>query len=381
MKEQLTIVRATQVRSPLQRRDLGALPLLVLATAAGILLSVSYAACAGAESRRPIRLGLITDLSGPAAYLGRKSAIGAALAEEELRAAGREVRVILGDCAFNEARRAVTEAQKLINADNVDALMTNFTPIGTAVSPVAKTAGRLLLYTAAALGPLQVNTDSFKSYVDYRDGCELMAGRWKKQGITKVGIMKPAAEYGDLCLEGLTRVFPAPQIVDYQMREEVRTQVLSLKAQGVAAVMNATYEGDLLNMLKVMKELRFSPSIATEDSALTARAITQYPELLDRALSFGMPPAPDWFVKKVLARDIEKTPTGMEHAVMTYLHVQHLVAAVAACPTHDLKCQTARLASAAADPAFGFLGFGADRIARFSWKVRVIERGRQREVE
>ena len=44
-----------------------------------------------------VKVGVLTDLSGPAAYWGMQARLGAELAVKELRASGKEIELIYGD--------------------------------------------------------------------------------------------------------------------------------------------------------------------------------------------------------------------------------------------------------------------------------------------
>ena len=75
----------------------------------GLLLSSAAGAQSRGVSDSEIRLGLITDLSGPIANYGKESRNGATLAAEEINARGgihgRKVRVLVEDSGYEPRAR------------------------------------------------------------------------------------------------------------------------------------------------------------------------------------------------------------------------------------------------------------------------------------
>jgi ABC-type branched-subunit amino acid transport system substrate-binding protein len=101
----------------------------------------------------------------------------------------------------------------------------------------------------------------------------------------------------------------------------VRTQVLTLKTKAVEAVLNAAYEGDLINLLKALTALNFKVKLGVEASALTAAMRAAHPAELEGVLYYGMPEPDDSFVRKITARDPGNPLNAVDHAGMAYLHL------------------------------------------------------------
>ena len=344
-----------------------------------VSLQLACGAQACAAPQNEIRIGVITDLSGKAAYLGQKVRLGAELAQEELRTSGQKIKIIFGDSAFNTTR-AVSEAQKMFVLDKVDALFTNFTPIARAVAPIAANAKKILIYTAAAVSPVKASEAIFKSYLDYTQGCEVITRRWKAQGLTKVAALLAQSEYGELCLAGAKKSYPDIYSLSYMQGDPVKTEVLALKAQKVEAVLNPTYEGDLINMIRSLDEVRFAPQLGAEDTALTDQVTQQYLANKQGVLSFGMPALTPTFINKIRSGASSADLTGYDHAGMAYLHIQQLFSAISACPRDDLSCQVRELQSSPANPDFGFLRWSDARIAEYRWSLHEWNRGRLHEI-
>ncbi len=322
-----------------------------------------------AQARPPkVTIGLLTDLSGPAAYWGKQTRIGAQIALNELNT-GEEnaLEIVFSDHQLNTAK-AVTAAQKLIYIDKVDALYSEFTPTTIAVSPLAKKAHKLFSYAAAAQSILQENPYAFKSYLDYIAGCRSVALHWKRNEIKRVGILKATAEFGELCLEGAKEVYPQITVVDYNHGENVATQVLVLKQKNIQAVLNATFEPDMLRMLKSMKTLKYFPLIGSNEDALGTDAAKGYPRLAKGVILFGFSSINEAFTEKVKGIDPRNNLISLEAAALAYLHVKQLYQVLQSCGS-DITCQNDSLANSKADNTIAFQGW-KDRVAQFEVAVK-----------
>ena len=84
-----------------------------------------------------IVLGLVTDLSGPIANYGKESRNGMNMAIDEINAKGgvqgRKIRLVIEDHGY-EPKRALLAAQKLVQQDNVFAILGH---LGTATNMAA----------------------------------------------------------------------------------------------------------------------------------------------------------------------------------------------------------------------------------------------------
>lgn len=325
-------------------------------------------AAAFAEAGRVIKIGVLTDLSGKAAYAGQQTRVAMELLKKDLTGGGKQVEFVLADHGLDTAK-AVTETQKLLAIDKVDAVFSNFSGTSRAASPVVKNAKKLFVYTAAAVEPVTTNPQAFKSYLDYVVGCQKIANYWKSQGVKVLGLLKAEAEFGELCLEGAKREYPDPVVITYKPGEDVASQVLSLKSKKVEGILNAGYEGDMGNMLKSMRQLNFTSRVGANEDIFTPKVIADYKDLLATATSFGMPKLDPQFVARVKEMDTKNLTGSLDLAGMAYLHLKQTYEAVASCPADDVPCEMDKLQKSPKDASFGFLGWREDRQADYAWTL------------
>ena len=146
-----------------------------------------------------IKIGIITDLTGPAAYWGESTRVGAEIAVEELQKEGINVTLIFEDYQL-DSRKALTSAQKLINIDNVDAIYAEFNPAAISVGSLVKDKNILFVYDAAPTSPLKDSPYTYKTYLNYQEGCREIAKKFSvnlfREGVFATPIVFPMVVKG-----------------------------------------------------------------------------------------------------------------------------------------------------------------------------------------
>jgi branched-chain amino acid transport system substrate-binding protein len=329
---------------------------------------------------REVKIGVITDLTGPGAYFGTALQVGVRLAVSDINTTPGKITVVFEDSALKPVQ-GLSAAQKLINADQVEGLIVDFTPVTVAVAPLAAKQRKLMIYNAAARSVAEIYTNIFKSYIDYVAGCEAVARQFKAEGIKVLGVLRSQAEFGELCYQGVRKtsadlkVSPDLIYVEYRLGEPLDTQLLTLKRSGVEAIINPGFDGDNMNMLKAAQTLKYPARFATDDQDITPQTIAQFKEQLENSLLFGI---------AIQTADLEKrarTIPGYEKMqrpepmALGYLEIKLLYAALSACNADDLECQVTALAAAPPHPELGFLSW-KNRVAQFKTNVLRINGGK-----
>ena len=327
------------------------------------------ATTAAAPESLPVILGFITDLSGIGSYWGIQAKVGIEMARDEINAANGHFEVVFGDHTFKPTT-ALSEAQKMLNVDNVDALWVEFAPTAVASSVAAVKRQRLFLNNSATTSILESNPYAFKAYLDFERGCREIGEAWQRHGITKVGMLKLNGEFAELCLKGAQSVYPDSLVMSYDFSEDVSTQVLRMKSEGREAIFNVGLEADMLNMLKACKNLNYHPKIAVaEPDALTPLVIKTYPDMLEGVAAFGFPPIAPNFLARLSTRTHTIVPKTPEAAALSYTHARQIFAAVSKCPDREIRCITDAMASSHPDTTMRFVGW-RNRIADYDFRVR-----------
>ena len=309
-----------------------------------------------------IKIGVMTDLTGPAAgYWGEPTRAGAQLAAQELNSKGYNVQLFFEDYQL-DASKAPGALQKLINIDKVDALYVEFNPGAIVAASTLKSEPIPMIYDAAITSPLKESEYFFKTYLDYQAGCRALAQKFKDEGMQKIGMLKINLEAGELCLQGIKEVFGTNVVIEgYNLgNTDLRTQLLKIKSSGVSAVINVGFEGDTYNTLKVIHDLGYNLKFGTVDDTITEKITSAYGEELKGAWTFGFRDVDSAFKSKIDASAGRSFGTYYGAAI-AYTHVTQLAQALVACDK-DTKCVADKIADSPANTTIGFRGF-QDRIA------------------
>lgn len=328
--------------------------IMKIAVAATALLMPAAGSAQATETT--VRIAYLTDLSGPGAYWGTRSATGARMAADELSENGIKIEIVTGDHRL-DTKTAVSAAQKVTMADKVDALVVEFAPTAIAASPVARKTKTIFINASAATSLLKSNPYAFTGYVDYRSGCAMIAARWKAQSLKRIGVLKPVAEFAELCLQGVRSIFPGATVQEHSFNEPVLTQVTRMKHQGVQAILSPALEGDMINLLKAMETLKYLVPVAgTKQDSFTDKVVYHYGHMLDGALSFGLPPVSVAFIKRIRAYRPDLELRNLEAVAYGYFYTMKLARALIRCGNSNLECQMKSISAREDDQILPFAG-------------------------
>jgi ABC-type branched-subunit amino acid transport system substrate-binding protein len=309
-----------------------------------------------------VKIGIISDLSGGAAYWGESTVLGANLAKQDLAKEGYDVSLVFEDYQL-QAPQALSAATKLVSQDKVGGIYAEFNPAAYAVSPYLKDKDVLFVYGAAPTSPLKDSDNNFKTYLDYEAGCRAVARKFKDAGIAKIGSLKVSQEFGDLCNQGIKSVYGDNMVMEsYDLGDtDFKTSILKMESQGAQAVINTGFEADTLNTLKIIKEQHLDMKYGTVGDTVTPQVVSLYADQLKGGYAFGFSEVGQAFKDRVTAANGGKEPSTYYGAALAYTHVMQMAKALAACGA-DRACADRKIAASPADATIGFNGF-VNRIA------------------
>jgi len=339
----------------------------------GIVVIILIAAIAifsapkGEETTSTIKIGVITDLTGPAAYWGESTRVGAELAKQDLLNRGVNVNLVFEDYQLDTGK-ALTAAQKLVNVDNVKAIYAEFNPAAISAGSFLKDKNVLYIYDAAVTSPLEGNSNAYKTYLDYKEGCKQVANKFKEQGIENIGVLKVNLEFGKLCLDGVKEIYGSNTYVEtYNLGDQdFKTQMLKLTQNDIGAVINVGFEGDTINTLKVIEEQNLNIKYGTVADTITEQVIEKYSNVLKGSISFGFIEVSSDFKKRISQ---EKISTNYG-AALAYTHIMQIGEAFEKCD-NALNCVKQEMNNAKSDDTIGFIQF-KNHIAEL--KMQIIQR-------
>ncbi len=340
----------------------------------GLLAIVAVALLIGtsdkeADSESEIKIGVVTPLTGGAAYWGESSLVGIRLAEQELQEKGIPVRVIVEDGEL-DPKLALSGAQKLVNIDGIDAMYTEFNPAVIAVSSFLQDKDLIQICNATPVSPLALSENFFKTYLDYEESCEQVANVLQGRGHTKVGVLKMNLEHGDLCLKGIRNVFGDNVVVENYNTGIVdfRTPLAKLEASGVQVIFHAAFQAETLASLRNMRELGMSQPFVGLAETMTPGVAEEFEDVLEGAVVFGLPTVSPDLLARLNTVAVDEKLVDQNAAALAYLHITQLGEALSECKK-ETACVREKLKQSPANAGVGFQGF-TDRIAGFDTLIQ-----------
>lgn len=322
------------------------------------------------EQNREIKIGYITDLSGNASYWGSQGFVGARLAVKELNDSGKNVKLFAGDSRLN-ATKGVSELNKMLYHDGVDALLIEFTPVVLASSPIVLSRKKMMLGTTPAESFLKNNPYAFRGYLDYKQGCKRVAEYWKSKGMNEVGILRIDFESGEACELGAREIFPDMTRLSFRSGDDLSSQMLKLKSQNIKAVFLIGFEGDYITANKVADSINYKVALAGADHDFEPKRNPPGKNITELVF-FGFSEVSDAFTKKILSFDPKNSETGRESARLVYTHIKQIAFAIENCKKDDVLCQVNVMKNSAPVQELSFKGFNNGNAQYdspiFTWK-------------
>ena len=248
------------------------MPKLPRASALAALALAASPAFAGGIDGDEIRLGLITDLSGPIVEYGNESRNAAMMAVEEINAAGgvhgRRINLIVEDHGY-EPRRAMLAVQKLINQDDVFAIVGNLgTATNMAVLPTLLENGVYNFMPQGASPALYDPPDRYKvalapSYTEM--AVDSLSWMFAQHPYERLCVLYQDDDYGRESLHGVEvfaeqRGIAIAEKVSYKRAAtDFSSQVARLKAADCDIVQNSSTVRELVASVTEANKTQFKP--------------------------------------------------------------------------------------------------------------------------
>jgi len=202
-------------------------------------------------SNEPIKIGVITILSGNLAFLGENIVKSAELAVEDLQKDGVEIQLIIEDVGglAGQGVEAVSALQKLVQIDNIRYIIDGMTSDGTmAVAPLVDE------YKVVMITPLTggENIDNAAEYLFRNGPSDIIAGTkpaeqlYNKFGYKKVAVLTDNAEYTLDIVKHFIKNYEGDVVVDETItpdNNDYRTELAKVKGSDAEAIFVNTATG------------------------------------------------------------------------------------------------------------------------------------------
>jgi branched-chain amino acid transport system substrate-binding protein len=245
--------------------------------ASALLLTLTLVLPLASDAQKPIKVGVLTILSGPGALFGEPVSKGALMFAEEINAAGgvlgRKFELIVRDTK-GVPDDAVRVARELILKDGIDFLQGTFTSNESpAVSVVAKENKIVFIATIPATdrltAPDQLHPYIFRvaknTTIEGRAAAEVVA-KWR---VKRIATISPDYAYGQdvtkAFVDHLKKIAPQMEIVDQQWPKigeaDYTPFIIAQMAKKPDAAFSSLFAGHFVTFAKQAKPLGYFDAI------------------------------------------------------------------------------------------------------------------------
>ncbi|MGQ0651972.1 MAG: ABC transporter substrate-binding protein [Betaproteobacteria bacterium] len=258
---------------------------------ARLVLIVVILASLPATAADRIKIGFLTTLTGPAAFLGRDMVNGAQLALEDLggRMGGVPAELVVEDDQL-DPKVGVQKTRKLLESDKVDLLAGMiFGNVTAAVRGVATGSGLITVATVGSIPPI-LGEDCHPNYFTVSwtidSNYEALAAYLNQRGVKTVALMAPNYVAGKLVQAGFNRAYKGKVLAEIFTKidqPDYSVEIAEVRARKPEAVV-VFYPGGMgINFLKQYKASGVMDSIPVYSSVFLTDEST-FPALGDTPL-------------------------------------------------------------------------------------------------
>lgn len=274
-----------------------------------------------------IVIGAVIPQTGFGAYWGDPVLKGIKLAEADLKVKypNNDISIAIEDSQSNAAK-AVTAAQKLLAVDKADALYSEFSGMSSAVSPVAKAADKIFLYSTYNQKIGEDNVLSLKTFVSFEVACDDF-GSYVNDASKKILIVSSIGDSAPYCLRGLQKHFSSENIkvIDGVTGTDFKTLLLQNKSFNPDYIIPMMYEDGAYALIKQKNQMGLSAKIfCHQQDCFTDKILKELSgDYTNGFISFETP-INDSFISKIRAVYPEITDGDLQGAANAYQSMMFL---------------------------------------------------------
>jgi len=287
-----------------------------------------------------ITVGVILPLTGFGSYSGIPAEKGALFAIENLDI--NNVKIIIED-SKGFGNIAVDAANKLININNVDILLTTFSSPSISVGDIANDRNILHLYSSGTSQPSLIHTNSIKvGDYDYEEDCKILGKYILDQNYTSVAYIYAQVDASLKCEKGIKEVVGDKIKIDnYPFeteKEDFKTIITKLKTNDYNAILNCGYDVDNQKLYNMFIEYKITtPYICVigKEECFSNKLIDIAPE---GGISYGIKSIDHEYKAKLLNKYPNLTGYEIFAATETYDAINDVSIAYNKCKSKNKDC-------------------------------------------
>ena len=234
------------------------------------ITAVVISGCGGSGGDNgAIKIGVVSNLTGPDTVNGRDMARGAELAAKQVNAAGgvngRKLDVIVEDSEY-KAVSGVNAARKLIDVDQVKAIVSvGGSAVMVPMGKFAKTRGGVVINTGASSPEIRELAGTVYSVIPLDDVLAAGFAKWVHDlGLERVAVLMPSNPFGTGLNSAFTQEFEklGGQVVASvnfkESQQDYRPELQRIKAAAPEAIVTGAYGADAELLWKQSEQIGLS---------------------------------------------------------------------------------------------------------------------------
>jgi len=326
-----------------------------------VVLILILLATRNSENSTNIKIGVIAPQTGFGAYWGGPVAKGVQMAEKDLENMyGKgKVKVTIED-SQSSAPKGVSAAQKLLSADKVDALYVEFSSVAYAVAPVAKSANKVMMYSAYNQKIVEENPNSIKTFLSFEVACREFVKKVDGSN-KKYLIVSAVGDVASYCQSGLGEAsVPMENIKVVQglspKDTDFRTILLQNKTFAPDYIVPIMYEDGSYSILKQANDMGIKAGFFSDKQDLvTEKNIANLPAEATNNVYYFEAPVNQIFADKIKKLYPNMNVDDIQAAANAYQSIMSLGIGLADCEKNkDVECVVNKLANKDDLPLVGY---------------------------
>ena len=305
------------------------------------ILLIVYFTYQNSSPSKSILIGAIIPETGFGAYWGAPVRKGIELAQQDLTKKYPEKNITIKiEDSQSSPTSGVTAAQKLINIDHADALYSEFSGVSAAISPVAKAAGKVLVYSTFNQKIADDNSNSIKTFISFTDACDMFAQRLNDPR-KKVMIISSISDTAPYCAERLRKYIPESNIkvIEGFTGTDFRTLLLQNKSFDPDYIIPIMYENGSYALIKQKNELGMRTSFfCHKQDCVTEKLLKELPHSMTDGITYFEVAIDTDFAKRLTAIYPDISKDDIQAAANSYQSIMVLGEALVSCSQKNTTC-------------------------------------------
>ncbi|MES2215703.1 MAG: ABC transporter substrate-binding protein [Patescibacteria group bacterium] len=345
-----------------------------------LIILVIIVVIKGAPKTRAISIGAVIPETGFGSYWGAPVRKGVEVAEADLQKkyGAENVHIFIEDSQSSVSVSA-TVAQKLLSVEKVDALYTEFSGISAAVSSIAQSARKVLVYSTFNQKIVEDNPMSIKTFVSFEVACDAFAQRLNDSS-KKVLIISAIGDAAPYCKKGLEKTLADENIkvIEGFAGTDFRTVLLQNKEFDPDYIIPIMYEDGSYALLKQKGELGIPGELfCYRQDCVTQKVLKELPPAYTEGTLFFEVRIDELFAAKMKAKFPDMSDDDIQAAANAYQSIMVLGNALAQCSGAEATCVTSKIANLEDLSVPGYKdAFFRDRVLRSDIGIGEVKNGK-----